>query len=94
MKTKVSGSTVLYKLKKLECEVCKEPLPRVLRYREKRIPIVNIEKPDCPYLILQGFNKEKKEGGKNSQEIYMLPMLNEEPIKIVNIIKFYNLNIY
>ena len=82
VKTKVSGATILYKLKNLECEVCKEPLPRVLRYKEKKIPIFNIEKPECPYMILQGFSKEKKEG-KNSQEIYMLPILGDEPIKMV-----------
>lgn len=86
VKTKVSGSTVLYKLKKLECEVCKEPLPKVLRYKEKKINIFHIEKPECPYLILQGFSKEKK---PNSCEIYLLPIINDEPIKLVIYLKFW-----
>jgi len=77
---------VLYKLKKLECEVCKEPLPSVLKIKDKKIPIFHIERPECPYVILQGFSKEKT----NSKELYLIPILNNEPIKLV----FLNLIIF
>jgi len=80
IKTKVSGTSVLYKLKKLECEVCKEPLPSVLKIKDKKVPIFNIERPECPYMILQGFSKEKA----NSKELYMIPIVNDEPIKLVS----------
>lgn len=79
IKTKVSGPSVLYKLKKLECEVCKEPLPSVLKVKDKRIHIFHIERPEYPYIILQGFSKEKT----NSKELYLIPIVNDEPIKMV-----------
>lgn len=84
IKTKASGPAVLYKLKKLECEVCKEPLPSVLNIMNKKIPIFHIERPECPYMILEGIFKDpQKEKNNSSKELFMVPILNEEPIKLV-----------
>lgn len=47
-------------MKKLECEVCKDPLPRVIKVNNKSYNIVDIQKPDLSYMILDCVSKDKK----------------------------------
>ena len=79
VKVKMSGCTVFYKMKKFECEVCKEPLPKSIQIGDKTHNIFNIERPEVPYLILECISKEKK----NSQGFYLINFLGQEPIKLV-----------
>jgi hypothetical protein len=82
---KESGSAVFYKMKKLECEVCKEPLPRSININRKVFDIVDIRKPEGPYMILSFRSKDKKQ----SSGIFVIDFLAGEQIKLVKINFFY-----
>eukprot|EP01019_Chilodonella_uncinata_P004197 GABU01005088.1.p1 GENE.GABU01005088.1~~GABU01005088.1.p1 ORF type:complete len:395 (-),score=109.77 GABU01005088.1:8-1132(-) len=46
-------STVTYQWKKLECEVCKIALPRKMKFKGKVHELINIERPNSPYIMLE-----------------------------------------
>jgi len=55
---------VSYNFTKFECEICKEPFPRmVIKGKDFKMEMITIDKPEKPYLILEGINdrKESKE---------------------------------
>lgn len=54
--TKSNYSTLTYQLKKLQCEVCKSPLPRKVKYQGKIHELVSIERPSGPYIIAEKIN--------------------------------------
>jgi len=47
------GVAASYNWKKNECEICKTALPKRIKKDSREIDLVEIERPDCPYLILQ-----------------------------------------
>ena len=47
-------------MKKLECELCKEPLPKELRVNGKDADLINIEYPTKNFIVLEYFNEEKE----------------------------------
>ena len=51
--SKTNNNTVTYQWKKFECEVCKTPLPRKVMFHRMPHELINIERPDCPYIILE-----------------------------------------
>ncbi len=51
--SKTNNNTVTYQWKKFECEVCKTPLPRKVIFKKLPNELINIERPDCPYIILE-----------------------------------------
>lgn len=50
---RTNQSTVTYQWKKLECEVCKIPLPRKMAFKGKIHELINIERPNSPYIMLE-----------------------------------------
>jgi len=50
--TKSNNNTATYHWKRLECEVCKKTLPRKIIFKGQMHELINIERPDCPYIIL------------------------------------------
>ena len=43
-------------MKKFECEVCKQPLPRKIKLESNEIiEIIEYPKPSCPYMLLEWF---------------------------------------
>lgn len=49
--SRTNNSTATYQWKKLECEVCKHVLPRMIKYRDQYHELITVEKPACPYII-------------------------------------------
>lgn len=45
--------------KNLDCELCKKPFPSTLENENKKYDLIEIEKPDCPYIIMDILAKEK-----------------------------------
>lgn len=63
--SKTNNNTATYAWKKLECEVCKHPLPRNIRYKNKVHEIISVEKPSCPYIILEKISHNTSGGSSN-----------------------------
>ena len=66
------GITASYSWKKNECEICKTPLPKRIQKGQKDLNLIEIERPQCPYLILQSLAQDKKVS-KNLFVIYGIP---------------------
>lgn len=49
-----------YHWKKLECEICLEPLPRRIQFGNGVFELISIEKPSTPHLILEKLGEDKK----------------------------------
>ncbi len=47
-----------YQWKKLECEICLHELPRRVSFESQIKEIITIEKPSCPYIILEKINDD------------------------------------
>lgn len=76
---KTQGNTLYYHWKKLECEVCKEPLPKVINYDGKLIPLLNLSRPSAPYILMENVCRDKK----ISKGLYLVQMLPNDQIKLV-----------
>ena len=76
-----NNNTATYAWKKLECEVCKEPLPRNIKYRGKFHELISVEKPGCPYIILEKINNSSNSDKKSSMLSLIVPHEND-PIRL------------
>ena len=52
VKKEVTGMVVSYNFTKFECEICKEPFPRLVTKGDFRMEMITIERPSKPYIIL------------------------------------------
>eukprot|EP01017_Pseudomicrothorax_dubius_P029630 TRINITY_DN3618_c0_g1_i1.p1 TRINITY_DN3618_c0_g1~~TRINITY_DN3618_c0_g1_i1.p1 ORF type:complete len:569 (+),score=120.59 TRINITY_DN3618_c0_g1_i1:173-1879(+) len=76
--TKKSGAATSYFWKKMECEICNEPIPRRIKIGTLEFEVFGIERPAKPYLILESLTKEKKA----AKVLHVLEMDGQEPIKL------------
>jgi len=53
-------TTIIYFWKRLECEVCKEPLPKRINFNGKIINLVDIITPPAPYLMMENITNDRK----------------------------------
>lgn len=51
VKKQVNGIATTYNFTKFECEICKEPFPKSVLLKGKKIEMISIEKPQKPYII-------------------------------------------
>jgi hypothetical protein len=63
---KTSNNTVTYQWKKLECEVCKKQLPRKLIFKGIVHELINIERPELPYIILEKIGGQSEVGSAST----------------------------
>ena len=56
---KVSANFSSYYWKAFECEICKKAYPLVLRTENKTYNLVDYERPDGDFLVLESLNQEK-----------------------------------
>jgi len=75
--SKTNNNTVTYQWKKLECEVCKTSLPRKIRYKGIDNELISVEKPPCPYIILEKISDQKK-----SASLSLIVPTDTSPIKL------------
>lgn len=57
---KHSQNVANYQWKKLECEICLEPLPRRIQFGNGVFELINIEKPPTPHIILEKMGEDQK----------------------------------
>ncbi|KAM3128739.1 hypothetical protein pb186bvf_019151 [Paramecium bursaria] len=75
---KESGNTIIYKWKKLECEVCQETLPQKINFRDKTLDLAQLERPQQPYIILENLSQDKKA----QRGIYLIKASPDDQIKL------------
>lgn len=80
--SKSNNNTATYQWKKLECEVCKVPLPRKIKFRGSTHELINIERPDCPYIILEKITPTANEPSKNASTLSLIVPTDSENIKL------------
>lgn len=47
-----------YNFDLFECEICKMPLPQLVKNGEKIIEMINISKPDQPYIAIENWSRQ------------------------------------
>lgn len=52
VKKELKGIAVSYNFTKFECEICKSPFPKVVRFAEQDVEMMTIAKPNKPYILL------------------------------------------
>lgn len=57
---KHSQNVANYHWKKLECEICLEPLPRRIQFGASVFELINIDKPQTPHIILEKLGEDPK----------------------------------
>ena len=73
-----------YFLPQFNCEICKVPFPfkfRLNKNKNKIYELIDIERPNCNYIILESLN-QKKENNENHKFIHVIKLINEEDITI------------
>jgi hypothetical protein len=76
--TKVLNSLIIHLIKNLECELCKKPINEKVRLKGQIIDLIDIQKPENNYLVLEAINKEKTE----NKYLYIIHMKDKQKIKI------------
>jgi hypothetical protein len=76
--TKVSANSNSVYWKTLECELCKTPYPTFFVVEDKRYDIVEFDRPDCPYIILDILSKDKG----ITRGIHVIKMENKNNIRL------------
>jgi len=76
--TKVLNSLIIHLIKNLECELCKNPINEKVRLKGKVIDLIDFQKPENNYLILEAISKEKTE----NKFLYIIHMKDKQTIKI------------
>ncbi len=65
--------------KKLECEVCKKPLPKKMLIGKNKVDLVSVERPKDPYIILESTSKETR---TNEKSLYILKFKDNTNLKL------------
>lgn len=72
------NSLIIHLIKNLECELCKKPLNEKVRLKGQIIDLIDIQKPEKNYMVLEAINKEKAE----NKYLYIIHMKDKQIIKI------------
>lgn len=54
--------------------MCHSPLPKKIILNNQEIDLVEVERPDCPYIILERISREKR----NSKGLVIITSINAE----------------
>lgn len=77
VKKKSNTSATCFYWKKLNCEVCKVPLPDLVDIGDSKMEVIPIYRPDNPYLLLERvFYDKTKETNENSKMMVLLSLNN------------------
>lgn len=76
--SKSNNNTATYQWKKLECEVCKQSLPRQIKYLEEFHELITVEKPACPYIMLERISPSDQK----SSTLSLIVPNDHEPIRL------------
>jgi hypothetical protein len=73
-----NNCSTMYNLSKFECEICQHPYPYKVVLNGAEIPMIEIEKPKKPYILLQSLN----EGRQDEERMLFLVKLPDTYLKI------------
>ena len=76
--SKSNNNTATYQWKKLECEVCKQPLQRQIKYNDEFHELITVEKPTCPYIMLERISPSDQK----SSTLSLIVPTDHEPIRL------------
>ena len=68
--SKTNNNTINYQWKKFKCELCHNDWPKGITYNNESRDLINVEKPDAPYIILEKLSKENTH--QNSLSLIMM----------------------
>ena len=77
---KIKKTVKNYTIKSFNCEICKSPYPFKFKIegKDKIFDLINIEKPNCDYIILESLNQMKN--NSNVKSIHIVQLNNEDII--------------
>ena len=78
----VQMEAVIYLLHRLQCELCESLLPQKITIGNRGYSFDVIQRPNCPYLIMQSTSRDKKDK-KSGKAVYVMQFQGDEPIKMV-----------
>ena len=80
LKENVKKTVKNYTIKSFNCEICKSPYPFKFKIegKDKIFDLINIEKPNCDYIILESLNQMKN--NSNVKSIHIVQLNNEDII--------------
>lgn len=82
VKKEVTGMVVSYNFTKFECEICKEPFPRIVTREQPpfSMEMITIDKPKLPYLILEGINERRE--SREERCLHVISPENKNTVKM------------
>jgi hypothetical protein len=83
VKKKINPTATCFYWKKLNCEVCKVPLPDLVQVNKELLELIPIYRPETPYILLERvFYDKTKETGDNSKMMILLSVSADNQIKL------------
>ena len=61
---------VVFKFKKLDCELCKTAFPFKISYNNNIVDIVDVERPDKNYIVLESLSQSGNNNEESQQKIF------------------------
>jgi hypothetical protein len=68
----------IHSLKNFECEICKVNIPERIKFRNEILSLVEYQKPDSNYVILESISREKRD----NRYIYIIHMKNKHIVRL------------
>lgn len=62
----------------IECEICKYPLPQYLLHNSKEFKLLDIQKPEVPYIILEALAADNR----NRKGFHVISMAEKNSIRL------------
>mmetsp|Transcript_1619 Transcript_1619/g.3500 ORF Transcript_1619/g.3500 Transcript_1619/m.3500 type:complete len:477 (+) Transcript_1619:222-1652(+) len=76
--SKTTDSCISFTWKSLSCELCKQNLPSVLRYKGNVVELIDIPKPEGTFLVLEKLCKDKN----SERGVFLLSVTSKKPVRI------------
>lgn len=77
MNSRVTENTFARHLKSIDCELCKKKLPFTIKVNSVSYDLVKCQRPEMPFLILEGIQAEQREPG-----VYLISFKNKSSVML------------
>lgn len=78
IKKTVGNIVTVITFKTLQCEICKSLIPENIKIKNKVYTIIDLNRPETSYLVLEGLIKETPD----TKSIFVISLKNTKPVKI------------
>ena len=79
---KQNGSALSYFWRTLDCELCKEDFPTCIQIREKSRDLVEVHKPNCPFIVLEDIKRDQASRENSSRGLHVVSMSDDSGFKL------------